>query len=315
MKTNFADKRTSTVFCLIAMFLWGSLFPTIKIGYRVFSIDTTLPGSVLLFAGVRFFLCGIILVACTFMKKQTRSLPGKEHAAQIIVLALFSYILHYTCTYIGLTHLESTKTSIIKQFGTLFLVCFAFLFQKDDRFGIAKVVSGVLGFVGIIIVNMRGSQIRLDSYDFLVVGASLCTVISTILSKRFYVRLDPFATTAWAQLLGGAVLIVIGLLLGGSFGTINLRALLVLFYICSASCIGYALWNILLKYNSISRLNIMKFSESLFSGLCSWLLLGEDIFSVQYLLAFLLVFCGILLGNGAFPSKKHKNNCAKEKSL
>ena len=44
-----------TVFALIAAIVWGWAYPLIKIGFREFQITTSMTGSKMLFAGVRFF--------------------------------------------------------------------------------------------------------------------------------------------------------------------------------------------------------------------------------------------------------------------
>ena len=55
------DKIFGTPVCavLLAIFcnvLWGSAFPFIKLGYRLFSIDSGNTASIFCFAGVRFML-------------------------------------------------------------------------------------------------------------------------------------------------------------------------------------------------------------------------------------------------------------------
>ena len=53
------------IVCLLAVFacmLWGSAFPTIKLGYEFFHISSNEVGSVLLFAGMRFTLAGILTI-------------------------------------------------------------------------------------------------------------------------------------------------------------------------------------------------------------------------------------------------------------
>ncbi len=84
-----------------------------------------------------------------------------------------------------------------------------------------------------------------------------------------------------------------GLAAGGSIPHIDAAALAVFAYICFASCAGYSLWNLLLKYNDLSGLNVIKFAEPLFGSLCAALLLGEDIFQWPYVAALLLVLAGI----------------------
>lgn len=305
MKLNFSDKKTSTLLCLVAMFFWGSLFPMIKIGYKAFAIDTASPGSILLFAGLRFIVCGILLVALTSFRKKRLSAPGRSVFVPILLIALFAYVLHYTCTYIGLSKLDSSKTALIKQVGTLFMVCFAFLFRKEDKFTVTKLVGGLLGFASIIVVNLKGLRVSFNAYDFLVIGASVCTVMSTVVSKNAYDKHNPLDITAWAQLFGGIVLLLIGLALGGSIGQVNWKAIGVFAYICFASCTGYVLWNVLLKYNNMSRLSTIKYTETFFSALCAWVLLGEDILRPEYLISLLLVCLGLIVGNGMLKRKRN----------
>ena len=45
---------------LLCCLLWGSAFPCIKIGYRLFEVDAADTASQILFAGCRFTLAGIL---------------------------------------------------------------------------------------------------------------------------------------------------------------------------------------------------------------------------------------------------------------
>ncbi len=53
------SRYKSIAFTLLVMALWGSLFPMVKLGYTAYNITTT--GDILLFAGVRFTVCGAII--------------------------------------------------------------------------------------------------------------------------------------------------------------------------------------------------------------------------------------------------------------
>ena len=48
------------IFCNV---LWGSAFPFIKLGYRLFSIETNNTASIFCFAGVRFMLGSLLVLA------------------------------------------------------------------------------------------------------------------------------------------------------------------------------------------------------------------------------------------------------------
>ena len=65
MKNNFAGIR-ATLLSLLVMALWGSLFPFIKIGYKAFCIDATDIPSILMFAGTRFTICGVVISMIAF---------------------------------------------------------------------------------------------------------------------------------------------------------------------------------------------------------------------------------------------------------
>ena len=53
------SKNKTVWLALLTMLLWGSLFPTVKLGFIAFSVVST--ADILLFAGVRFLICGVII--------------------------------------------------------------------------------------------------------------------------------------------------------------------------------------------------------------------------------------------------------------
>ena len=62
-KEHFLKK--TVIVCLLAMIccvLWGSAFPGIKIGYKLWNIDIKDMASQIVFAGVRFFLAGVLTI-------------------------------------------------------------------------------------------------------------------------------------------------------------------------------------------------------------------------------------------------------------
>ncbi len=55
------------------MLLWGALFPLVKLGYRAFSLETS--GDILLFAGLRFAVCGAVIGIGCLLRDRTRFIP------------------------------------------------------------------------------------------------------------------------------------------------------------------------------------------------------------------------------------------------
>ena len=93
------------------------------------------------------------------------------------------------------------------------------------------------------------------------------------------------------------MLFVVAVVMGADMLTFDFQSTAVLTYICLASIFGYTLWYYILKNNSLSKMFIIKFAEPLFACVFSAMLLGEDIFKIQYLVAFVLISLGIVLGN------------------
>ena len=82
------DKIFGTPVCavLLAIFcnvLWGSAFPFIKLGYRLFSIDSGNTASIFCFAGVRFMLGSVlVLLGSILLQGKAPRLPRGRVAAE-----------------------------------------------------------------------------------------------------------------------------------------------------------------------------------------------------------------------------------------
>ena len=303
MKTNIFNNRiTGVILALVVCALWGSLFPLIKVGYEAFGISGSDIPSVILFAGSRFVICGLILIIMESIRGRKIDIPEKGNHLIIFLVALVTIILHYSFTYIALAVGDGGKSAIIKQVGFLFLSCFAFLFDKDDRFTLRKMISAVLGFAGIIVTNLDGTGFAFGLGDFLLILASLCSCLGMVVSKNATKRVSPVQLVAYSQFEGGIFLLICGLAMGGHFAITDMRGLLVFSYICIASIVAYVLWNTLVKYNNLSKLSVIKFTEPLFAVIFSGIILGEEIFKLSDVGAFVIIFCSVLImysGEGA----------------
>ena len=293
-------KRTNArvlILSLIVMALWGSLYPFIKIGYAAFSIDTSSVADILVFAAVRFTVCGAIVCGLGAAKHERLQTPTFKNVALIVAMGLFAIVLHYAFVYVGLSTADSSKSALLKQLGVLLYVCFAFLFFKDEKFSITKIVGALIGFGGIFAINAGGGAGSWGMGDILIILASVCTVISNVMSKKSVEGNSPYWVTGISQFSGGLILLAVGLAMGGQFPVFTWQAAAVFAYICTASVVAYTLWYYVQRIADLSTLFIIKFAEPLFACVFSALLLGEEIFKLQYLFAFLLISGGIVLAN------------------
>ncbi|MBO5211206.1 MAG: DMT family transporter, partial [Clostridia bacterium] len=193
---------------LLVMALWGSLFPMVKLGYSAFDISAKSVPDILMFASYRFIISGLVVSLFCFLKKEKIATPKAKSILNIVIMGLFSIVLHYACTYIGLSTTDSSKTALIKQLGALIYVCFAFLFFKNEKFSILKIIGAIVGFGGIIAINYNPDGLSFAVGDILIIGASICTVVANVISKKSVQGSSPYWITGISQLFGGIVLFI-----------------------------------------------------------------------------------------------------------
>lgn len=92
-------KKTMLIKALFVMLLWGSLIPMVKLSYKAMNINTASPASILMFAGIRFAICGAVITAYSALKKERLCLHISKSLLPVAMMGLFSVVLHYACTY------------------------------------------------------------------------------------------------------------------------------------------------------------------------------------------------------------------------
>lgn len=292
------SKNKTVWLALLTMLLWGSLFPMVKLGFSAYQVEGT--ADILLFAGIRFAICGAVisLFSAITDKKSYRNVGGS--IVPILMSGLFAIILHYGFTYLGLEMTDSSKTALIKQIGALFYVCFSFIFIKEDKPTLQKLLAAAIGFLGIISLNISSEGFSFSVGDILILCASFCTVFSNVISKKVFKKVSPITSTGISQLFGGIVLLLVGSIMGGKVHFAIDSSLWIMAYICVASIVSYCIWFGIVKNGELSKLFIIKFAEPVFACVFGALILGENIWKIQYLVAFLLISGGILISNTKF---------------
>ena len=277
------------------MLLWGSLFPMVKLGFSAYEVNST--ADILLFAGIRFVICGGVISIFAAIRDKESYCPIKGSIFPILLSGIFAIVLHYGFTYLGLELTDSSKTALIKQVGALFYVCFSFLFIKEDTPTVKKIVAAAVGFLGIVVLNISSEGVSFALGDLLILCASFCTVFSNAISKKVFVKVSPITSTGISQLFGGAVLLAVGFAMGGNVHFRWDSSLLIMVYICIASIVSYCIWFGIVKNGELSKLFIIKFAEPVFACIFGALILSEDIWKIQYLIAFLLISGSIWISN------------------
>lgn len=305
---HILQKTSILIICaLICTALWGSAFPCIKIGYQLFDIASSDTSSQMLFAGIRFFFAGILTILIGSVSQKKILVPSRPLAAslpKILILALFQTIIQYFLFYVGLAHTTAIKGSILGGTSVLFSLLITCLIFKQEKMTSAKIAGCIIGFAGIIIVNLTGAGINMNISllgDGFMILSSLSSAFSAVFLKHFSQTEHPVMLSGYQFALGGAVLAIAGKLMGGNlqFSQVtSVTPFLLLLYMALISAVAYSLWGLLLKYNPVSRVTVFGFTIQIFGVLLSALLLSEsNSFGIQTMIALILVCAGIFLVN------------------
>lgn len=286
----------ATLCCL----LWGSAYPAIKTGYVLFGIGKGDTAAQLLFAGYRFVLAGALLLgAAAAMGRPVLALKGRQWC-QVALLGLTQTGVQYVFFYIGLAHASGVKSSIMNATGVFFSVVLAHFLYADDRLSHRKALGCLVGFLGVVVVNLGGTGGHFD-FDFRVMGEGFVTIAAFVLAaasiygKRLSRDVDPLVMTGWQLAIGGLLLTGIGLAGGGHLVSATLPSAMLLLYLAVLSSFAFAVWSLLLKHNPVGLIAAFNFLIPVSGVLLSALFLGETLLHWSYLAALLLVCAGIWL--------------------
>jgi len=300
LNTSLYKTRTGVfLLAILCCALWGSAFPAIKSGYALLQVAPTDIASQLLFAGWRFALAGVILlIVAVGMKKPVLAMSGRQ-AGQVALLGLTQTAIQYVFFYIGLAHATGVKSSIMNATSVFFSVVLAHFIYADDRLSGRKALGCLIGFLGVVVVNLGGGGEF--GFDFTLLGEGFIVIAAFVLAaasiygKRLSRNLDPMVMTGWQLAIGGLILTAAGMAMGGRIQGLDLTSGTLLLYLALLSSVAFAVWSLLLKHNPVGMIAAFNFLIPVFGVSLSAVFLGESMLRWSYLIALILVCAGIWL--------------------
>lgn len=291
--------------CALAMvccILWGSAFPCVKIGYELFGIEGTDTASQLLFAGVRFFLAGVLVLLFGSLRDRSLLAPGRTDWGMVLKLGAVQTAVQYLFFYVGLANTSGVKSSIIVASNVFLSILLASVVFRMERLTAQKMIGCVIGFAGVVVVNISGGELggglKWNGEGFILLSA-FSYALASVLLKRYTRRADPMLLNAWQSMSGGLILAAAGALTGGKLSGFTPQSALLLLYMALISAVAYTIWGILLKHNPVAKVTVFGFMNPVCGVLLSALLLGEksQAFGAAGVAALVLVCTGILVVN------------------
>jgi len=228
---------------MLCCLLWGSAFPCIKLGYGYSGIGSDDTASQILYAGLRFALAGVLALIMGSLAARKPLIPRRKAVPKIVMLSLFQTILQYTFFYIGLARSTGMKSSVITASNVFLSILVASLIFRTEKLTFRKILGCAVGFSGVVLINLSGigGGFRLTGEGFVFLSA-LSYAFSAALIKRFSAEEDPVMLSGWQFIIGGTFMTILGLVLGGRIGTVDLRGAAMLVYLAIVSAAAFSIW-------------------------------------------------------------------------
>lgn len=304
MKNNESFMQKNIVVWLGALLccaLWGSAFPCIKIGYQLFDIDSNETATQILFAGCRFTLAGVLTLIIGSLINRRLLIPKRTSYVKVLNLSMLQTVAQYIFFYVGLANTTGVKASIIEAinvFVAIFIASFCF---HQETLNSRKMIGSLIGFIGVVLVNLSGSQLSMELSvmgEGFILLSTIAYAFSSVLIKRYSTEENPVCLSAYQFIVGGLLMIICGLILGGRIHMGSSVAVAMLIYLAMISAVAYSVWGVLLKYNPVSKVAVFGFMNPVFGVILSAVFLNEyQSLGIISLISLVLVCVGIYIVN------------------
>lgn len=286
------------LFALASAFAWGCAYPLIKLGFSEFGITQSMTGSKMLFAGIRFCISGLIVLSIAACTKRKFHTSQPSDWGYILLFALLNTTLHYTFFYIGMSYSDGARAAILNSLGSFLLVLLACMFFKSDRLTIHKILGCCIGITGILILNLGESESGRFTFmsDGMIILNTLCSAFAGLMTRGLSRRIDIFVGTGYSLAIGGMLLIIPGIIMGGTLPMITPYGIIILVLLVGISTIGFTLYNKLLSCNPVGKVAIFNSLIPVVGTITSCLWLHEP-FYYKYIVSAFFAMTGIYIIN------------------
>ena len=214
----FSIPAAAVLMAIVCNVLWGSAFPFIKLGYRLFAIDSADTASILCFAGVRFMIgAALVWLAGLALNHRPLPMPRGKTLASACGLGLWQTAAQYFFYYSAVALLTGAMGGILNSTQSFMGVILAhFLYGNKDRLTPRKALGCALGFGGVLVAtlgNHGGGSVK--GMVFMLI-ASVIFALAGPWNKAVTQYADSFSVSVLNLGVGGLALAVLGFAMGGS---------------------------------------------------------------------------------------------------
>ncbi len=288
------------------MVLWAANFIVVK------SAVAVLPPVGFTF--LRFALASATLLVLLRWREGSIGLPRRDLIA-ICGLGALGFGVYQILWTTGLTTVAAGDSALLIA-ATPVLVALLAVVARSDVLTPAKLLGGLISFVGVAIVVASGAGLSIGGSIFgeaLTLLAAVCWSIYTAFGAPFLLRVSPLRTTAWATIAGT---IVLAPLAAGQLATVSGASLTpgVLGAVLYSGFLGAGLANVIVL-NSVrivgpTRTAAYQFLVPALAVVLAYLFLSEPIRPGQ-VLGGLVIIGGVLITRGGAPFRLVRGETAR----
>lgn len=297
----FKNKKLVPVLAFLCAAGWSLAYPLIKLGYSNLNVASDDLGSKIRFAGIRFLMAGIIVIIFALLQKKKMQIKEGKSWLWLFLFAIVNISLHYCFSYVGLGYLPSSRSTILDSMNGFFAIILSCLIFADDKFTKIKALGCVLGFSGILLINIQVGQAMFSGISFrgdgMILLNALCGAFGGILTRVVSKKMDMTLATGLSMAIGGMILCIITLLVHPNVAwNITAKSILIIISLVLISAVCFGIYNQLIACNPISKIAIFNAFIPILGVIFSAIILGEPM-KLKYFVAGMLVALGVYVIN------------------
>jgi drug/metabolite transporter (DMT)-like permease len=286
--TTHGRARIQLAFAVIYL-VWGVTYAVNRI------MALALPPF--LAAGARFLLAGTLLLVIA----RARGLALPRHLREwrsVAAAAVLGIVLSNGLAVLALRHVASNQVALITSSSAFWIAWFGMYGRRATPVSARAWLGLALGFIGVaVLVSAKGFDAHAQiGWQLLVLIASLCWALATMVMRESHAQFDPFAFTACYLLIGGALLAGLGFAQGDAarwtWSPAGIGA--IVFLAIFSSTFGFVAYTYLLLHETPARIGTYAYVNPIVAVFTGWLLLDEHLDRLQ-VVGSVIVFAAVVL--------------------
>ncbi|KLK91177.1 membrane protein [Microvirga vignae] len=263
-RRSFDGVTTTAV--IITILAWASAFPAIRAGLQAF-------GPIELGA-LRFAVAAV--PAAFFLVVMRPAWPTPPDFLRLAIGGFLFVALYTTLLNMGEMTVSAGAASFIINTNPIMTAGLAML-VLGERFSVRAWAGTALSFAGIGLIALgEGQGMHLDTGALLILGAALCTSVTTVVQKPLFARHRPLTVSAWNMVLGTLFLAPWLPNAASEFSIASASGIQAVIYLgLVPSLVAYGTWSVALSQLPASRASNFMYCVPPVATLLGFLWLGE----------------------------------------